>query len=76
MDLILYDDVIMENSDIVIPDPEIASRAFLAIPLFELDSSLLLPKLGKSIREIAKSFSSATLRQDVSCTEKIRKLLK
>ena len=43
LDLVAYDDLQVTDSDLVLPDPEIAARPFLAVPLAELAPDLLLP---------------------------------
>lgn len=43
LDLILYDDLVMKTDSLVLPDPDIRTRWFLAIPLLELDPGLLMP---------------------------------
>jgi hypothetical protein len=37
LDLLLYDDVAMSSDMLVLPDPDLACRPFLAIPVFELE---------------------------------------
>ncbi len=55
IDIILYDDLRLSTKELVLPDPEIEKRPFLAIPLYELEPGLKLPT-NKSIREIATRF--------------------
>jgi len=55
LDLILYDDLIMETETLTLPDPQISRRAFVALPLHELSPELRLPGSGVSIAEIAAS---------------------
>ncbi len=56
LDLILYDDLILNDKDLIVPDPEIASRFFLAVPLAELDPDLMSPGTGVRISAIAEGF--------------------
>ncbi len=53
MDLILYNDLILDTPGMRLPDPDILKRPFLAIPLFELAPDLVLPGIGVPIRDIA-----------------------
>jgi dihydroneopterin aldolase/2-amino-4-hydroxy-6-hydroxymethyldihydropteridine diphosphokinase len=53
LDLIVYGDLIMDEEDIHLPDPDILERPFLATPLFELAPDLVLAGCGLHIGEIA-----------------------
>ncbi|HUW26801.1 MAG TPA: 2-amino-4-hydroxy-6-hydroxymethyldihydropteridine diphosphokinase [Gallionella sp.] len=53
LDLIVYGDLIMDEEDIHLPDPDILERPFLATPLFELAPDLVLAGYGLQIGEIA-----------------------
>lgn len=52
IDTILYDDVIIEQPDLQIPHPRMHERAFVLIPLAELASEFIHPKLGITIAEL------------------------
>ncbi len=53
LDLLLYDDVVMNSDELVLPDNDIYSRAFISIPLCELEPDLHIPGSGTAIKEIA-----------------------
>ncbi len=57
LDILVYDTVVICEGDMVIPDPEIARRPFLLIPLYQLDSGLVLPGTGIPISELAGLFA-------------------
>ena len=50
LDLVLYDERMMDEPDMVIPDPGIA-RPFVAVPLLELAPGLVLPD-GRPLAEL------------------------
>lgn len=54
LDLVLYDNVVMREPGLVLPDPDVVTRVFLAAPLLELDPELILPG-GLRLAEIARS---------------------
>ncbi|MGD9495227.1 MAG: 2-amino-4-hydroxy-6-hydroxymethyldihydropteridine diphosphokinase [Armatimonadota bacterium] len=56
LDLAVYDGVSIAEPDLTIPDPEIAHRPFLAVPLAELAPDLELPGVGRTLSEIASAF--------------------
>lgn len=73
LDLILYDDVVMENEALILPDPQILRRAFVAIPLHELSPGLRIPGSGVSLTEIAASLSAHGMKPLNQYTEDLRK---
>jgi 2-amino-4-hydroxy-6-hydroxymethyldihydropteridine diphosphokinase len=58
LDLLLYDDLVMATAELVLPDPQIAQRPFLALPLYELAPELVLPDSGDPIREVAAAMAA------------------
>jgi 2-amino-4-hydroxy-6-hydroxymethyldihydropteridine diphosphokinase len=59
LDLMLYDNLVLDTDSLVLPDPEIASRSFLAACLSELAPDLILPGTTSRVAEL-----SACLPQD------------
>jgi 2-amino-4-hydroxy-6-hydroxymethyldihydropteridine diphosphokinase len=43
VDILLYDDERIDEPDLIVPHPRIASRAFVLLPLLELDPDPILP---------------------------------
>jgi len=73
LDLILYDDLVVEGDTLTLPDPQIVRRAFVALPLHELSPGLRLPGSGISIAEIAASLPQAGMKPLNQYTENLRK---
>ena len=44
LDLLLFDDVVMDTPRLVIPHPRMHERAFVLAPLYDLDATLRLPQ--------------------------------
>ncbi len=73
LDLILYDDLILKDRDLVLPDPEIASRFFLAVPLAELDPDLVIPGTGEHTSGLAAGFSGEKARPLMDYTASLKR---
>jgi len=75
LDLILYDDLRVEEDGLVLPDPEILDRPFLAIPMSELAPGLIIPGTERTTGQIASTLGrdgmtpvtgfAATLRKEI-----------
>jgi 7,8-dihydro-6-hydroxymethylpterin-pyrophosphokinase len=64
IDIALFNQDILRIEHRKIPDPEIFERAFLAIPLAEIDPGYLHPETNQTLNEIAEGFrSSANVMQ-------------
>jgi 2-amino-4-hydroxy-6-hydroxymethyldihydropteridine diphosphokinase len=71
LDLILYDDVVMKTGELVLPDPEIRSRPFLAGPLFELAPNLIMPDSKEPISVIASHMRDCGMKPLVVYTNRL-----
>ncbi len=47
LDLLLYDDEVIDEPGLVVPHPRLAERRFVLEPLAELDPDLVAPGLGR-----------------------------
>lgn len=54
LDLLFYADEIREEPDLQIPHPEAHRRAFVLLPLLELDPDFVHPVTGETIRKLVK----------------------
>ena len=73
LDLILYGDLVQKTNDLVLPDPQIPTRPFLAIPLFELEPDLILPGVGLPIKKVAAQLKPASMKPLKSYTVLLKK---
>jgi len=58
IDLVLFNDEQLQVAHRIIPDPDIARRDFLAVPLAELAPEYDVPGLDKNLAQIARELSS------------------
>ena len=76
LDLILYDDLVLKDADLELPDPEIAVRPFLVKPLQELAPDLVVPGINRTIAELAEGVSQDCMKSLNDYTELLRKEIK
>jgi len=62
LDILAYGSLALMTDDVVIPDPQIEKRAFLAVPLSEIAPDLTLPGVGKPMRDVAKAYAGHTMK--------------
>ena len=53
LDLLLHDRCVMNHDGLILPNPDITLRAFVCLPLLELDSELTMPDSGARLAAIA-----------------------
>lgn len=73
LDLILYDELVMNTENLTLPDPDISMRPFLAFSLLELTPGLVLPGSAKPVNEIAAALSREAMKPLEAYTAEIRK---
>lgn len=62
IDLLFYDAVVLHSSELTLPHPRIAERAFVLRPLAEIAPQLHHPVLGMSIATLAAGVADADVR--------------
>jgi 2-amino-4-hydroxy-6-hydroxymethyldihydropteridine diphosphokinase len=55
LDVLLFDDRIVQSKDLIIPHPLLHKRDFVLIPLAEISPERVHPVLHKTIRELARA---------------------
>ena len=59
LDLLLYEDAVVDKVDLIVPHPHLHKRRFALIPLVEINSHLVHPVLGKSLKETLKELKDS-----------------
>ncbi len=54
IDVLLYNDQVIEKEALIIPHPRMHERKFVLVPLCEIASEVIHPKFGKDIKSLLK----------------------
>ena len=73
LDIIVYGNTVLNTEDLVIPDPDVYSRPFVCLPLFEIEKDLVLPDTGKTLREIVSTIKDTQMRPAHQITKQLKK---
>ena len=58
LDLLLYEDVVLDTPELKLPHPDMQNRDFVLLPLAEIAPELVHPILQKSIEELSNLYIS------------------
>lgn len=58
LDLLLYEDRIVERPRLTVPHPELARRAFVLVPLAEIAPQAVDPRSGRRVVELLRALKS------------------
>ena len=76
LDILVHKELVIREEDLVIPDPQIKERPFIALPLHELAPELVLPGSGVSLAGFAARFENHGMTPLVEFTDTLRMSLK
>jgi len=62
LDILLYDDLILETASLTIPHPRLAERAFVLFPLADLAPDLPHPVTGRTVRQMRDALEVQEMR--------------
>ena len=63
IDILLYDDKVMQTPDMILPHPHMAERMFVLEPLAEIMPHLLHPLLSKTILQLKEELAERSERR-------------
>lgn len=63
IDILLYDDRVIETPDMILPHPHMAERMFVLEPLAEIMPHMLHPKLRKTILQLKEELAERSERR-------------
>lgn len=73
LDLLVYGQTVSEQEGLKLPDPALAHRGFLALPLADLAPDLVLPGMTIPLRELPV-VKTSHYPEDVKLTEVLRRI--
>jgi 2-amino-4-hydroxy-6-hydroxymethyldihydropteridine diphosphokinase len=62
LDLLLYDDIILQTPTLEIPHPRMRERAFVLLPLTEIASDWVEPVSGSVIKDLVKEVNCSDVQ--------------
>ena len=65
IDILFYDELILYSPSLVIPHPRLHERAFVLVPLMDLDPELVHPANKKSVREMVAACNTEGIEKVV-----------
>ena len=52
LDILLMDDLVVESPELTVPHPRLHQRKFTLVPILEIDSSVVHPRLRRPLKEL------------------------
>ena len=66
LDILLFGDMIIEDSDLVLPHPEMDRRLFVLVPLAEISPACFHPLLEQTASQMLSHLTRQTNQQEIS----------
>jgi 2-amino-4-hydroxy-6-hydroxymethyldihydropteridine diphosphokinase len=62
IDIILFDDIVMDSPELIIPHPRMSERAFVLVPLADIAPEVVHPTLSLAIHELLQKVNCRGIR--------------
>lgn len=60
LDIIFYDDAVIETAELVVPHPRMHKRAFVLQPICDIDPQLVHPVMGLQVKDLLSELDDPT----------------
>lgn len=75
LDLIAYGNLARHDADLTLPDPDIRTRPFLAVPLLELAPHYTFPDSGESLSQVISALDATDLAPMPTLTRQLQRMV-
>jgi len=75
LDVIVYGDAVIDEPDLKIPDADIRTRPFVAVPLLELEPELVLADTGERLASVVESMAVVEMEPVSEFVERLRRVI-
>ncbi len=62
LDILFYDDLVIDTPPLVVPHPRLHERAFVLVPLAQVAAELVHPLLGRSVSQLVETVDRRGVR--------------
>jgi len=62
LDILFYDNLVLQTATLILPHPELHKRAFVLVPMNELDPNFVHPLLKKNVAELLGNVDTTSVR--------------
>lgn len=71
LDILLYGKEVCDEENLKIPDPDIRTRPFVAVPLLALSPDAVLPDTGERLADLPVAHCEDILEMDIGLSERL-----